>query len=237
VSFINDNFNDNSHSKFSDKSDCNIVSCINDNKDKHCEYSGYNLVNVVCDDVESEECNIIPKLCVDYRGHDVKDIKNDSVSFVIDQVVNANDTCNVIGDVFDGHANLCEQSHSHIPIYDIDSCDNAYRLFMFKGINMYGHGVVSDGNLSPLYTDYVSGSRACSGMGLLYNIAHPPHTRFDSCNFQCYNCNVPHLGDFSNALKTVCILMSVHNSFSKFNKFLGYDVSLGDCYDVLRHFS
>jgi hypothetical protein len=183
VSFINDNFNDNNNefnnkfNKFSDKSDCNIVSCNNDNKDKHCGYSGYNLVNVhthvVCDHVESE------KLCVDYCGQDVKDIINDYASFIFDQGVNVHDTCNinVIGDVFDGHANLCEQSHSHIPIYDISPCDNAYRLFMFKSNNMYDHGVVSDGNLSPLYTDYVYGSRACSGVGILPYIAHLPHTR------------------------------------------------------------
>jgi hypothetical protein len=64
----------------------------------------------------------------------VKDIKNAPVSFVFDQGVNTNDTCNinVIGDVFDGHANLCEQSHSHIPIYDIGSCDNAYPFYVQK---------------------------------------------------------------------------------------------------------
>jgi hypothetical protein len=115
VSFINDNFNDNSHNNFSDKDDCTIVSCNdNDNKNKHCNDSGHTLENVhthdVCDDLDSEKCNIIHKLCVDYCGHDVKDIKNDPVSFVFDQGVNTNDTCNinVIGDVSDGHANLCE---------------------------------------------------------------------------------------------------------------------------------
>jgi hypothetical protein len=47
VSFINDIFNYNSHKFFSDKSDFTLVTCNdNDNKHKHCDYSGYNLVNV-----------------------------------------------------------------------------------------------------------------------------------------------------------------------------------------------
>jgi beta-glucosidase/6-phospho-beta-glucosidase/beta-galactosidase len=158
VSFINDNFNDNfndnlndnSHNKFSNKSDCDSVSCHNSDNIQHCNDSGHNLVHahtqVVCHDIECNDCNIIYELSVDY---DVEAIKDDYVSSVCEQDVNIDDICNtnVIGDVFDGHANLCEQSHSHIPVYDINSCITAHRLIMFKGINMYDHGVVSDGNL------------------------------------------------------------------------------------------
>jgi hypothetical protein len=94
---------------------------------------------------------------------------------------------------------------------------------------MYDYGVVSNGNLSPLYTDYVHESRAYSGVDFLHNIAHSPHTRFNCCNSNCYACNLRYFNDVSNVLTTVCKIMSAVN-------YLKCDVFFYYCNDVLRHF-